>query len=213
MDWHTRVQQVHGVYFAKTILMQGFLPPEKIIIWDALRSHDAEVALRDVLAAGHPFKLRISGTLTCLDHRSGDEFKYHVQIPAINVNPSQRQARDVRLASADQLALWIAKKVFERIKGLEHVENRGYDISVASLDEVRIQIAPGGELMAAWRSHRGQGYRPLPPELLAKWVNPQSGKDPRCFLRLRSPGSLPARGDRVPGRDEALYRARAWEAF
>ena len=183
MDWHTRVQTVSGVYFAKTVLTQGFLPPERAIVWDALRSRDAEVALRNVLAAGHPFKLRAPATLMCLDHRSGDEFKHHLQIPAMNVNPSQSQARDIRLTNADQLALFITQAVFKKIETLEHVPERGCEVSVDSLSEVRIQVAPGGELMGAWRRYRGQGYQPLPPELLAKRcsVNPQSGTDPRCF--------------------------------
>ena len=128
--------------------------------------------------------MRITRTLTCLDRRSGDEFKYRVAIQAIGVNPSQEQARDVRLGSADQLARFIAETIFQRIDGLEHVEDRGYDVEAVSLDEVRIQVAPGMELMAAWRRGlRGRGWVPLPPELLAKrcCVNPQSGADPRCF--------------------------------
>ena len=37
-----------------------------------------------------------------------------------------------------------------------------YEVSVDSIDEVRIEIAPSMDLMAFWRRVRGQGYVELP---------------------------------------------------
>ena len=56
INWHTQVKDVKGVFFAKTIVMSGWLPAEKVLVWDALRTEEAEKALQGVLGQGHSFR-------------------------------------------------------------------------------------------------------------------------------------------------------------
>ena len=137
-------------------------------------------------------------------------FEHSLNVVVSTVNPSQAQARSAHIADVDGLIHFIVEKVWDKIANLEDLPD--YEVSVHSLDQIKVQFAPGTDLMAAWRNQRGQGYKPLPPELLRKrcCINPESGSDPRCFAfavlayfvrgSTHDPQRMEHYVERVPGR-------------
>jgi hypothetical protein len=181
---------VGGNLYAHQLLMLGAIEPTHEALEHSLQTPIVQNALQRSVDWQRPFWLDLRAQVSVLN--AVDPWKGIRRMLEIGRDGADHPRRRV-VHNVHEFTALLTNTIMEDIQTM--IENE-YEIAPDALHEIRLEFAPGEDLMAAWQRVDGAGFVPTPDSLAVKkatinitpWKNPKTGmylprdvSDPRCF--------------------------------